>query len=163
MAREAHDVDRGRRTRRRIPIDAARVGERMRQRSLSASGVAEYGDGDVGDGDVIVRGGRGSVGGERGLEMKVGTQLVGRLCSQPARSHADREPVEPAQRAAGDELEQLVRDVLERVVRYVEPAELSKVDELHGQVRDAISVAAQHAQVRQRHDPVDRFDVVVAD
>jgi len=48
-------------------------------------------------------------------------------------------------------------------VGHVQPGELSEIDELNGQVRDAVSVAAQNSQVRQRDDPVDRFDVVVAD
>jgi len=56
-----------------------------------------------------------------------------------------------------------MRDVLERIMRHVEPGELSEINELNGQVRDTVSVAAENAQVRQRDDPVDRFDVVVAD
>ena len=116
----------------------------MRQRSLSASGVAECGDGDVRDDEVVVRsGGRGRlIGGEGGLQRQIRTQLVGRLSTQPghpcatstelvgrlsaqpAWSQRNAEPVEPTQSAPGDELQQLVWYVSVRVVRHVEPGQL---------------------------------------
>ena len=105
----------------------ARVGKRVRQRPLSASGVAEYGDGDGGD-DVLARYGRSSgwrVYGEGGLQLQIGTKLVGGLPPQPARSQRDAEPVEPTQRISGDQLQQLMRYVPERIVGHVQPGELA--------------------------------------